>query len=247
MSIREAAELEALKEAGRIVHACLEEMKRQVRPGVTTGELNRVGAKVLQRLGGRSAPMLVYGFPAEMCISVNDEIVHGIPGERVLQDGDLVKLDVTAEKDGYMADAALTVGVGTLRSSHAALLRCARRAFRRGLAAARAGRRVNEIGRAVEKEALRAGFSVVRELSGHGIGRTIHEAPSVPNYFEPRATELLTPGLVLTIEPLLTNGSGAAVEAADGWTVRTRDGSFAVHHEHTVVITHGEPLLLTAA
>lgn len=247
MSIRSPEDLRGLLEAGRIVRACLQEMRRHVRPGVTTSRLNDAGARVMRRLGGRSAPMLVYGFPAENCISVNDEIVHGIPGGRVLKEGDLVKLDVTVEKDGYMADAAISVPVGNVRPAIASLARTAERAFHRAMQAARAGNPIRAIGREVERETKHAGFAVVKELTGHGIGRTIHEAPAVPNYDEPRASALLTPGLVIAVEPLVAMGSGLAKEASDGWTVKTLDGGWAAHYEQTIVITDDRPLILTAA
>jgi methionyl aminopeptidase len=246
MSIRDANDLKGLREAGRIVRACLEAMRKRVGPGVTTAELNAIGAETMYHHGARSAPMLVYDFPAENCISVNDEIVHGIPGGRALDDGDIVKLDVTVEKDGYMADAAVSVGVGSVAPMTEALMNCAERAFQRAMTAARAGNRISRIGREVEREVTDRGFKVVRELTGHGIGRTIHEPPLVPNYEEPLSWQKLTKGLVITVEPLVAMGSGVPVESGDGWTVRTADGAMAAHHEHTIVITDDRPILLTA-
>jgi methionyl aminopeptidase len=178
---------------------------------------------------------------------VNDEIVHGIPSDRRIEPGDVVTLDVTAEKDGYMADAAVTIAVESATETTRALIACAERAFYTALDAARSGHRVNQIGRAVEHVVKRNGFSVVRHLCGHGIGRSIHEEPSVPNSYDFRARQRLTVGLVLTIEPLITTGSGQPVEAEDGWTIKTADGALAAHYEHTVVITRGRPILLTAA
>uniref|UniRef100_A0A832I2A6 Methionine aminopeptidase n=1 Tax=Eiseniibacteriota bacterium TaxID=2212470 RepID=A0A832I2A6_UNCEI len=247
MSITTREELDALRHVGRIVRRALEAMRAEVRPGVTTAALDAAGARVLAAHGARSAPRLVYGFPGVNCISVNDEIVHGVGSSRVLREGDLVKLDVTAEKDGFMADAAITVVAGRAPARARALVACAERALRRGLAAARAGRRAREVGAAVERVVEAAGFSVVRALQGHGIGRTIHEEPSIPNWDDPEARAVLTPGLVVTVEPIVSAGSGDAVGLPDGWTVRTRDGSLAAHAEHTVVITRGAPLLLTAA
>jgi methionyl aminopeptidase len=173
--------------------------------------------------------------------------VHGIPGARTLERGDVVKLDVTVEKDGYVADAARTVLVGSGTETARRLIACSRAAFRAALTVARAGTRVNEIGRAVEQEVRRHGFSVVHGLSGHGVGRAIHEEPSVPNWYDPWQRDVLTDGLVLTIEPLISAGSSRAVTDRDGWTVRTADGSLAAHHEHTLVITAQQPLILTAA
>src|SRR5262245_31370563 len=247
MSVETREELLALKEAGRIVRAALDAMCAVVAPGVTTGSLDTIAEGVLAAEGARSAPRLVYGFPAATCISVNDEVVHGIPGARVLREGDLVTLDVTVEKEGFMADAAVTVPVGTIDRPARALIASAQRALSRALAVAHAGARLNEIGRAVSYSARRDGFRVVRELSGHGIGRTIHEPPAVPNVYERTLRQRLNRGLVLAIEPMLTSGSGEVVEDADGWTVRTADGALAAHAEHTIVVTEGTPIVLTAA
>jgi methionyl aminopeptidase len=208
--------------------------------------LDEVGARVIREHGALSAPRKVYEFPGENCISVNDEAVHGIPGDRIVQPGDLVKLDVTVEKDGYMADAAITVPVEPVRQLHRKLARCAERAFRRALLVARAGAKVHDIGRAVEGEVRRSGFSVIRALCGHGIGRRIHEAPEVPNFYEPMANQELTEGMVITIEPIIAAGNGNAQTAQDGWTVKTCDGKPSAHYEHTIVITRGTPIILTA-
>jgi methionyl aminopeptidase len=189
----------------------------------------------------------VYGFPGNALISVNDEVVHGVPGPRRLRRGDLIKLDVTVEKDGYVAGAARSVVVGSGPDTSRRLIACARTAFRAAVAIPRAGTRVNETGRAVELEVRRHGFTVVQGLSGHGVGRTIHEEPSVPNWCDPWQHDVLTEGLVVTIEPMVSAGSAPPVEDRNGWTIRTRDGSLAAHHEHTLVITHGHPLILTAA
>ena len=197
--------------------------------------------------GARSAPATVYGFPGSSCISVNEEAVHGIPGERALREGDLVKLDVTIEKNGYMADAAVTIPVGRVPEEVRRLIACAEQAFQKAMLVARAGFRVFEIGRAVESEVRRSGFSVIRELGGHGIGRTIHEEPRVPNYHDPTADQVLAEGLVITVEPIIAAGLGGALVERDGWTVRTSDRSPSAHYEHTIVITNGRPLVLTAA
>jgi methionyl aminopeptidase len=197
--------------------------------------------------GAQSAPALVYQFPGSSCISLNDEAVHGIPRERTLEEGDIVKLDVTVEKNGYMADAALTVPVGEISPEKQRLIACAERAFGKAMLVARAGFRVFEIGRAVEREVRREGFSVIRDLGGHGIGRTIHEAPRVPNYPDPQASQVLTEGMVITVEPIIAAGTGRAILADDGWTVRTADHKPSAHYEHTLVITKGAPILLTAA
>jgi methionyl aminopeptidase len=247
LSITTEEELEGMRAAGAVVRRVLEAMKQRVRPGVTTAELDEVGAKTMSDDGARSAPAMVYKFPGANCISVNDEVVHGIPGNRGVQDGDLLKLDVTIEKNGFMADAAETVMVGKVSEERQRLARCAERAFHKALLVARAGFRVLEIGRTVEREVRRNGFSVIRDLGGHGIGRTIHEAPRVPNYADPAAQHILTEGLVITIEPIIAAGSGEAFLARDGWTVCTADHQPSAHYEHTIVITKGKPLVLTAA
>jgi methionyl aminopeptidase len=246
MSIKSEADWRGLRAVGRIVQLTLDALEHHARTGVTTGELDRVASEVFAAHGARSAPRLVYGFPGTVLISVNDEVVHGIPGSRRLEAGDVLKLDVTAEKAGYMADAARTMVLEGASEVARQLCGCVRTAFRRALKVARAGNLVSEIGRAIEAEVQRCGFCVIRGLGGHGIGRTIHEAPSVPNYYDPHQRDVLTAGLVLTIEPIISCGSGEAVEDRDGWTIRTKDRSLAAHHEHTLVITNQRPVLLTA-
>src|SRR5579863_5899656 len=246
MSIRSQAEFEKLRVIGRIVCRALDQTAAAVRPGTTTQELDAIGAKVLAEHGAESAPPKVYGFPGALCISVNEEAIHGIPGERTIQSGDLVKLDLVAEKDGFYADAAMTIRSGEVSATADALARCATAAFYQAVRSARAGNRVYEIGRVVERETKRCGFRVLRDLCGHGVGRTIHEPPSIPNYHDPRARTHLTEGLVITIEPIISAGAGQGVLQPDRWTIRTADGSLSAHYEHTVVITKAEPILLTA-
>jgi methionyl aminopeptidase len=246
MSIESPEQLQALRAAGRVVAEALAAMRRAVRPGVTTLELDRLGAKVFRRSGARSGPQVDYGFPGVTCISVNDEAVHGIPSRRRLRDGDLVKLDVTAELDGFYADACITVSVGHPRAEGLALAATARQALNQAMRAARAGAPLNAIGCAVEQAVTARGHAVCRELMGHGIGRRIHEAPDVPNYYIPSLSQTLTEGLVLTIEPIVAAGSGAVRAGNDGWTVSTADRTLAAHSEHTLVITRDRPLVLTA-
>ena len=247
MSIESAADLAGMRLASRITRETLDALERGVRAGVTTADLDAIAARVFDRHGARSAPTLVYGFPGHALISVNDEIVHGVPGSRRLRRGDVVKLDVTVEKDGYVADAARSVIVGRGTDLAHGLVACARAAFHAALPVARAGVPVNEIGRAVQQEVRRHGFAVVHGLCGHGVGRTIHEEPTVPNQYYPRQRDVLTEGLVLTIEPMVSAGSAYVVEDGNGWTIRTRDGSLAAHHEHTLLITKDQPVILTAA
>lgn len=247
MSIKSKADWRGLMQVANVARETLDVLAAQVRPGMTTGELDATAARVFAAHGARSAPALIYGFPGTVLISINDEIVHGIPGARRICMGDLVKLDVTVEKDGYVADAARSVVVEPAGETAHRLVACAVAAFQAALAVARAGVRVNEIGRAIERVVRRRGFSVVDGLAGHGVGRTIHEEPSVPNRYDPWQSDVLTEGLVLTIEPMISTGSARVVQDADGWTLRTSDGGLSAHHEHTLVITHREPIVLTGA
>jgi methionyl aminopeptidase len=248
MSIESAKDLAGLRAAGSVVVEALAAMRDAVRPGVTTRELDDIGAEVFATFGARSAPQLAYGFPGVNCISVNDEAVHGVPSSRTLVEGDLVKLDVTAELDGYMADAAITVPVGSVTPTAASLVSTAERALTRALAAAGAGVRLNEIGRAVQTEVEEAGFFVLPGLGGHGIGRTIHEPPSVPNYYVRADQTVLTEGLVITIEPIISERTDRTVgPGRDGWTISTADRGLSAHAEHTIVVTRDAPIVLTAA
>jgi methionyl aminopeptidase len=247
MSITSEAEWNGLRAAGAVVRLTLDALERAAQAGVTTGELDRLAATIFADRGARSAPALVYGFPGTVLISVNDEVVHGVPGSRRLRRGDVVKLDVTVEKDGYMADAARTVVLDGADPRAYRLRDCAQAAFAKGLEAAQPGRLVREVSRAIEREVKRQGFAVVPDLSGHGIGRTIHEPPTVPNAYNAAQKDVLTEGLVVAIEPIICDGSGRVVTGRDGWTIRTRDGSAAAHYENTVVITSSGPELLTAA
>lgn len=247
MTIRSESELTALRAAGRIAAEALEAMRRAVRPGITTAELDRVAREIYERRGARSAPEMVYNFPGATCISVNDEVVHGIPGPRALQPGDVVKLDVTLEKDGYMADTACTVVVEPRSAVARRLASCAKQAFEAALAVAKAGQPISRVGRVVEETVRSQGFTVIKQLCGHGIGRTIHEEPEVPNYFDIRHRGVFEEGMVLTIEPIISAGAGRTVNAGDGWTLRTVDRSLAAHFEHTLAITKGRPVVLTAA
>jgi methionyl aminopeptidase len=231
-----------------VVADTIAEARRRLCPGMTTAELDGVGEAVFARHGARSAPRDTYGFPGCLCLSVNDEAVHGIPGERALRAGDLVKVDVTAELDGYVADACASIPVGTVDRPTERLRRTAEAALGRGMDVATAGTRLGDVGAAVERLVEARGFSVLRDLHGHGVGRAIHEPPEVPSWDAPWATERLTEGLVMTIEPIIGAGGRAVVQDPDdGWTIRTRDGARSAHAEHTIVVTRGQPLVLTAA
>jgi methionyl aminopeptidase len=222
-------------------------MQDAVKPGVTTLQLDDVARTFLEANGARSAPQITYGFPGFTCISVNEEIVHGVPGARQLREGDLVTLDVTAELKGYMADAARTVALpGASREAHE-LVASAERAYVAGARAAQPGTRVRAIGRAIEESVKQDGFSVMRELCGHGIGRALHEEPSVPNFDDPAANMPLHEGLVLAVEPLVSMRPARIFDEADGWTIRTHNFAWSAHYENTIVVMDGEPIVLTAA
>lgn len=248
MTIQSTEEFEGMRRVGRLVAATLGAMRAEVRPGVTTADLDAVGERFARAAGARSAPQLTYGFPGFTCISVNDQVVHGIPGARRLAEGDIVTLDVTLELDGFMADSALTVPVGRVSRQAQQVLRAARIAFQRGYEAAVAGATLQQVGAAVDRAARAAGASVVRELAGHGIGRALHEDPSVPNWADPEAAVPLHAGLVIALEPMVAARPARVVEERDGWTLRTHNRSLSAHHEHTLMIRAGEPpVVLTAA
>jgi len=246
MSIESAADLAGMQRVGRVVALTIADMRAAVRIGMTTAELDAVAASTFRRHGARSAPQLAYGFPGTTCLSVNDEIVHGIPGPRRLNAGDVLKIDVTAELGGYIADAATTILIPPTTSKVRRLKHAADAALHSALSVVRSGQRVSVIGRAVESAARREGFAVVRELCGHGVGRKIHEPPQVPNHEDRLSRDMLTEGLVIAVEPMLIESPSSVVEDEDGWTIRTRTGCVAVHEEHTIVIARESPLIVTA-
>jgi methionyl aminopeptidase len=246
MSIESQSDLDGLRAAGRVVARAIRAMRARVGPGVSTAELDDVGAQVFLDAGARSGPQLAYDFPGVNCISVNDEAVHGIPGPRRLRAGDLVKLDVTAELDGYYADACVSVPVGRVAPSRLRLVAAGQAALNQALASAQAGTPINEVGRTVHRAVAGRGYSICPELAGHGIGRRIHEWPTIPNYDDPAWNQPLTRGLVITIEPIISAGTGAVYQSRDGWTIKTTDRAISAHVEHTVVITDRVPILITA-
>jgi methionyl aminopeptidase len=249
MTIDGDDDLAGLARAGRAVAEARDAMLAAAAPGMTTADLDAVGRAVLRSHGARSAPQLAVGFPAATCVSVNDEAAHGIPSpSRVLRAGDLVNVDVSAELDGYWADTGASTGVGEVAPEAARLVSAAREAQRDAMAAARAGRPLRHIGRAVQRCARRRGFTVIANLAGHGVGGFLHEPPSVPGVEDPGDRTVLWEGLVLAIEPFLSTGATVAVpDPADGWTLRTPDGSLAAQFEHTIVVTKGRPLVLTGS
>jgi methionyl aminopeptidase len=246
VSVDTPEQLRGLRLAGRLVALTLSSLRAAVRPGVTTGELDALALQIFSEHGARSGPVLTYGYPGAICISVDDEVVHGIPGGRRLRSGELVTLDVAAELHGYHADAAITVPVGPVSAPAADLISATRAALAAGMRAAQPGATLRDVGAAVQRAARHRGYEVFRELTGHGIGRAMHEEPTVPNWPSPSAGRRLTPGLVFTIEPMLTAGSTRLGLDSDGWTVRTLDGSLSAHEEHTLMVSPGGPLVLTA-
>ncbi len=247
MSIETEKDLQALREIGRICALALKEMKSHLKAGITTAELDAIGGRFLSRYGAHSAPRLVYQFPGETCISINDEAAHGIPGLRMIRPGDLVNLDVSAELDGYFGDTAGTYAVEPVPAKALKLLSCTQKALEEALKVARAGSSLSLIGRAIENQARRCGFATIHELGGHGVGRGLHEAPhNIPTFDTHLGGKRLTEGLVITIEPFLTTGSRHIVEDPNGWTLRTQDGSLSAQFEHSIVITRGKPIILTS-
>lgn len=248
MTIDGDDDLQGLAAAGRVVAEVRDAMLAAVEAGITTGELDALGRSLLRSHGARSAPRLAYGFPGSTCISVNHQAAHGVPSRlRPLRDGDLINIDVSAELDGYWADTGASRGVGTIDERAAELLTATRQAQADAMAVARAGAPLRHLGRAVERRARRHGFTVVADLNGHGVGRSIHEEPSVPSVEDRGDPTVLWEGLVLAVEPFLAMGATSTVTADDGWTLETDDGSLVAQFEHTIVITSGEPLVLTAS
>ena len=244
---RSAAELERMREAGRLVGEVLTELASKVAPGVTTGELDEIAERRIVSAGATPAFKGYHGYPATICASVNDEVIHGIPSRRrVLVEGDIVSIDVGVSLAGYFGDSAITVAVGQVSEEAATLLRVTEESLYKAIEAVKPGGRVSDIGHAVQQHVEAYGFSVVREFVGHGIGQQMHEEPQIPNYGEPGRGLRLAEGMVLAIEPMVNAGKPAVKVLADGWTAVTRDARLSAHFEHTVAVTAGEPWILTA-
>ncbi len=243
--IKSAEEIAIMRQAGRIVASVLEMLMQRVRAGMKTRELDIIAAREAERLGARPSFKGYRGYPANLCVSVNDEIVHGIPGNRVLKDGDVVSLDFGAIYKGYQGDAAVTVGIGEISPEAQKLLEATEGSLDAGITAARAGVTLGDISSAIQNHAESKGFSVIREYTGHGIGHDMHEEPLIPNFGSPGAGPILKKGMVFCLEPMLSAGDWHTRVADDRWTVLTADGSLAAHFEHTIVITDGESEVLT--
>lgn len=247
ITVKSVREIETMAAAGRILAETLALLTSRVEPGVSTADLDAVAEEFIRsHPGARPSFKGLYGFPASLCTSINDEIVHGIPSaRRVLREGDIISIDCGVWLDGMHADAATTVAVGEVAGDVQRLLEVTREALEAGIRAAVAGNHVGDIGYAVQNVAERAGFSVVRELVGHGIGSSFHEEPQVPNYGKPKRGPRLVPGMTIAIEPMVSMGRPEIRTLADKWTVVTADGSLAAHFEHTIVIDRRGPRILT--
>ncbi len=245
MEIKTPRELERMKKAGKVVAHTLKALQAAVVPGITTADLDFVARSEIARHGAIPSFVGYRGFPAAVCVSINNEIVHGIPGERVINEGDLVSVDVGAIVDGFHGDAAVTVGAGEITEEAQRLIDVTRDSLDCGIEAAVIGARIGDISFAVQNHAESLGFSVVREYVGHGIGRRMHEEPSVPNYGKPGRGLQLREGMALAIEPMLNIGDWTTSLMNDGWTVVTRDGSLSAHFEHSIAITTEGPIVMT--
>jgi len=244
---RSADELKKMREAGRLVGEVLTELAGHVAPGITTADLDAIAEKRIAAAGAVPAFKGYHGYPATICASVNEEVIHGIPsGRRVLNEGDIISIDVGAVLDGYYGDSAITLPVGPVSEDAARLLQATDESLYKAIEVVKPGARVSDIGHAVQKHIEAFGFSVVREFVGHGIGQKMHEEPQIPNYGEPGRGPRLSEGMVLAIEPMVNAGKPAVKVLADGWTAVTRDGSLSAHFEHTVAVTADGPWILTA-
>ena len=246
ITLKTADETAKMREAGQIVAQMLAACRVATRPGVTTGELDRIAADVLKKAGATSSFLGYYGYPATICTSVNEQIVHGIPGKRKLKDGDIIGIDAGAIVDGWHADAAITVAVGNVSPEAQKLIAVTEEALRRGIGAAQVGKRLGDVGAAVQRWVEGQGYTVVRNYVGHGIGRAMHEDPQVPNYGEPERGLQIREGLCIAIEPMVNIGGAETRTLADRWTVVTGDGSLSAHFEHSLWCTATGPVVLTA-
>ena len=242
--IKSNQEIAAMRQAGRIVAIVLEVLTRQMRPGIKTKDLDIMAAREIERLGAKPSFKGYRGFPANLCASVNDEIVHGIPGERILDEGDIVSLDLGAIFMGFHGDAAVTVGVGKISSTARRLLEITEDTLKAGMAAARAEAKLGDISSAIQNYAESRNYSVVREYTGHGIGRELHEEPQIPNFGLPGTGPVLKRGMTLALEPMVNVGDWRTRLGDDHWTVFTADGSLSAHFEHTIAITDGRAFSL---
>lgn len=246
MTIENENDVIALKRIGKIVSSVLHEMLAAAEPGLTTRDLDLLGEKLLERHGAKSAPKLTYNFPGSTCISINEEAAHGIPGDRVIQPGDVLNVDVSAELGGYFADTGGTKVVPPTSPQKTRLCHATRTALEQAMKQARAGQPLNGIGAAIQRTAKTYGFRIIENLGSHGVGRALHEAPEhIPGYFDPADRRILKEGMVITIEPFLSTKSRVVSEASDGWTLIGMHGNLSAQYEHTMIITKGQPIVVT--
>lgn len=246
VTIKSPREIELMREAGRILAKTHEELAKNLRPGMSTWDIDHIGEKIIRSYGCIPSFKNYNGYPASICVSVNDEVVHGIPHkEHFLDEGDIVSLDAGVIYKGYHSDAARTYGIGEIDDDAKKLIEVTRQSFFEGIKFAKAGNHLNDISAAIQKYAESFGFGVVRDLVGHGIGSHLHEDPEIPNFARKRKGILLQPGMTLAIEPMITEGSYEVVWLDDDWTVMTEDGGWAAHYENTILITEGEPEILS--
>ena len=246
ITLKSSHEIDLMRKAGKITAAARALAGEMVRPGVTTQEIDKAVEEFIRKQGAVPSFLNYHGYPASACISVNDEVIHGIPGKRVLQEGDIVSVDVGAYIGGFHGDCAATFACGTISSEAQKLIDVTRQSFFEGIKFAKEGCRVQDISAAVQAYVERYGFSVVREYVGHGVGAELHEAPEIPNFGRPGRGPRLLRGMTLAIEPMVNAGGAAILQLSDGWTVKTRDGKQSAHYENTILITDGEPEILTA-
>ena len=246
VTIKSPREIELMREAGRILAKTHEELAKNLRPGMSTWDIDHMGEEIIRSYGCIPSFKNYNGYPASICVSVNDEVVHGIPHkEHFLDEGDIVSLDAGVIYKGYHSDAARTYGIGEIDDDAKKLIEVTRQSFFEGIKFAKAGNHLNDISAAIQKYAESFGFGVVRDLVGHGIGSHLHEDPEIPNFAGKRKGILLQPGMTLAIEPMITEGSYEVVWLDDDWTVMTEDGGWAAHYENTILITEGEPEILS--
>ena len=246
MTVDSENDVKALKAIGRICAEVLRKMMQAVQPGITTRELDEIGRGLLETEGAHSAPIITYNYPGTTCISVSPVIAHGIPGDYVLKAGNLIHIDVSAELDGYFADTGSSLWVSNRTSEIHKLLEATKATLNKAINVARAGSPLNGIGKTIQQEAKKRGYNVIPELTGHGIGRSLHEEPSdVWNFYNPRDHRILKDGLVIAIEPFLTTGQGRIKQENDGWSLSTADNAIAAQFEHTIIVTKREPIILT--
>lgn len=246
MIIRKSREeIARMREAGRIVAEVLDMLEKHVRPGTRTETLNRLADDYIRSRGGVPSFLGYRGFPASICTSVNDVVVHGIPGKERLREGDIIGIDVGVILDGYQADAARTYAVGEVSETAKRLMEVTRASLEAGIAACRAGKRLGDVSNSIQRVVESGGFSVVVQFVGHGIGREMHEEPQIPNFGPPGRGPLLLPGMTFALEPMVNEGTYEVRVEDDGWTVRTVDGRLSAHFEHTVAVTEGDPEVLT--